>query len=236
VAQDSPELIKVLDNGYVRLVDHMGSDLTPVNAARVSFAKESKSLTNKDIKLINYLATHEHTSPFRHAFVSFEVHAPLMVARQWWKHVVGSDHTMEAWNESSRRYVTEDPEFYVPTEWRAAPDNKKQGSGEVLGKTLSVQLTQALMEHIELSEALYEGALEEGVCAEQARLFLPAYGMYVRWYWSGSLQAVAHFLNLRLDGHAQKEIQEYAQAVYDLVYPLFPVSIQALCQEVVVND
>lgn len=109
--------VKVLDEGYVRLVDHMGSDLTVVNAARVSYAKESSQLSERDIKLIKFLAGEGHTSPFRHAIAQFEVYAPLMVARQWWKYVVGSAHyegtgdSLDAWNESSRRYITEEPVF-----------------------------------------------------------------------------------------------------------------------------
>jgi thymidylate synthase (FAD) len=123
--------IAVLDNGYVRLVDVMGSDLSVANAARASFAKESSQMSTDDARLINFLARENHMSPFRHAFATFEFKAPLLVARQHWKYVVGADHTMDSWNESSRRYVTMDPEFYIPKldEWRLAPDNKKQGSG-----------------------------------------------------------------------------------------------------------
>ena len=125
----------VLDKGYVRLVNHLGSDLTVVNAARVSYQKESFELNQNDEKLISFLAKNDHTSPFRHAMLQFEVYAPLMVARQWWKYIIGSSHmegigdTMNGWNESSRRYVTEEPVFYVPSEneWRSMPDNKKQG-------------------------------------------------------------------------------------------------------------
>src|SRR5690625_4627941 len=125
----------VLDKGYVRLVDVMGSDLTVVNAARVSFDRESKELNDKDINLIKFLAREGHTSPFRHASLQFEVYAPLMVARQWFKHIVGSDHTMDAWNESSRRYITENEEFYIPDpyEWRSYPRDVKQGSGAPIG-------------------------------------------------------------------------------------------------------
>lgn len=222
--------VDVLDNkGYVRLVDIMGSDLTVVNSARVSYDKASAELTEKDIRLIKFLAKHGHTSPFRHAMAQFEIYAPLMVARQHWKYVVGSDHTMDAWNESSRRYVTEEPTFYIPRqgEWRSAPENSKQGSGDPL-PTDDGQWTALLMEYIEEGVALYEQAIKDGICAEQARLFLPAYGMYVRYYWTASLQSVAHFLNQRLGHDAQKEIQEYARAVYELVKPHFPVSIEEL--------
>jgi thymidylate synthase (FAD) len=220
----------VLDKGYVRLVDVMGSDLTVVNSARVSYSKESKELSERDIKLIKFLAREGHTSPFRHASLQFEVYAPLMIARQWFKYIVGSDHTMDAWNESSRRYITEEPQFYVPQlrQWRSSPENSKQGSGKPVSDRLSINYTHQLNKHIDESERLYHAALEEGICAEQARLFLPAYGMYVRWYWTASLQSVAHLLNQRLTHDAQKEFQEYAQAVFELAKPHFPVSLKEL--------
>ncbi|MGG4049530.1 FAD-dependent thymidylate synthase [Paenibacillus favisporus] len=228
--------IEVLDQGYVRLVNHMGSDLTVVNAARVSYAKQSLELSDRDVRLIKFLAREGHTSPFRHAIVQYEVYAPLMVARQWWKYVVGSAHyegtgdSLEAWNESSRRYITEDPAFYIPKagEWRSQPENSKQGSGGEVNWELGVKHTQELMDYVELGISKYEAALADGICAEQARLFLPAYGMYVRWYWTASVQSVAHFLSQRLEHDAQKEIQEYAKAVLELIKPLFPVSLGEL--------
>jgi thymidylate synthase (FAD) len=224
---------QVLDKGYVRLVDVLGNDLTPVNAARVSYDKESSELSDKDERLLKFLAREGHTSPFRHAMLQFEVYAPLMVARQWWKYVVGSDHTMEAWNESSRRYVTEQPEFYIPhaSEWRMKPENSKQGSGEayyIQDSVGAVKATEGLKDLIKKSLQAYERALELGICAEQARLFLPAYGLYVRWYWTASLAGVAHFLNQRLEHDAQKEIQDYAKAVKYLAESKFPVSLKEL--------
>lgn len=225
--------IDVLDHGYVRLVDHMGSDLTVVNAARVSFEKQSFELSDADRRLIAFLASNDHTSPFRHATLQFEVYAPLMVTRQWWKYIVGGDHVMDAWNESSRRYVTEEPEFYTPwpDEWREAPSNRKQGSGGTVYCELGLKATERLIETVDKGVANYQWALDNGVCAEQARLFLPAYALYVRWYWTSSLQGVAHFLNQRLDEHAQFEIRQYAQAVYKLAKPLFPTSIEELVGE-----
>ncbi|WP_339273777.1 FAD-dependent thymidylate synthase [Paenibacillus sp. FSL W8-0426] len=228
--------INVLDNGYVRLVDAMGTDLTPVNAARVSYAKESHELTERDIRLIKFLARENHTSPFRHAIAQFEVYAPLMVARQWWKYIVGSAHqegtgdSLDAWNESSRRYITEEPAFYEPTpdEWRSAPENSKQGSGEVVRWAIGEEAMYRLSQTIERGLDHYEWALANGICAEQARLFLPAYGMYVRWYWTASLQSVAHFLAQRLEHDAQAEIQAYAKAVLTLIEARFPVSIGEL--------
>ncbi|SMF79610.1 thymidylate synthase (FAD) [Paenibacillus uliginis N3/975] len=230
--------LNVLDKGYVRLVNHMGSDLTVVNAARVSYAKESDELNEKDIKLIKFLAREGHTSPFRHVLVQFEIYAPLMVARQWWKYVIGSAHfegtgdSFEAWNESSRRYITEEPTFYIPAsgEWRSKPENSKQGSGEILDETVGMKLTSELLEYIDSGIQKYEAALNNGVCAEQARLFLPAYGMYVRWYWTASLQSVCHFLNQRLEHDAQKEIQDYAKAILELIKPLYPHSIDELIE------
>src|SRR5690606_39915056 len=121
----------------------MGNDLTVANAARVSYDKESNEMSAKDERLIKFLAREGHTSPFRHASAQFEVYAPLMVARQWWKYVVGSDHVMDAWNESSRRYITEEPAFYVPAvdERRSAPEHSKQGSGEPVERTIGQDLT-----------------------------------------------------------------------------------------------
>lgn len=222
--------IQCLDKGYVILHDVMGSDLTVVNAARCSYDKKSEELTEKDNRLIKFLAKHGHTSPFRHATLQFEVYAPLMVARQHWKYVVGSDHTMDAWNESSRRYVTEEPTFYIPqaNEWRSAPENSKQGSGKPVSENLGAYFTEELLNYIEQGEELYRQALASEICAEQARLFLPAYGMYVRYYWTASLQSVAHFLNQRLSHDAQAEITEYAKAIYELASEKFPVSIGEL--------
>lgn len=223
-------IIKVLDKGYVRLVDVMGSDLSVVNAARASFAKESLELSVQDGRLLEFLVRENHMSPFRHAFMTFEVKSPLLVARQHWKYVVGSDHTMDSWNESSRRYITMDPEFYIPQkeEWRLSPDNKKQGSGGPVDPWTGSLLTQQLMDYVDQGEALYNMAMENGVAAEQARLFLPAYGMYVVYRWSCSLQSVALFLNQRLAEDSQKEIQEYAKAIRLLSLESFPVSIDLL--------
>lgn len=227
--------IAVGDKGYVLLKDWMGTDLSPVNDAKVSFDKESKELGPKEKRLIHYLAKNQHTSPFRHSVLKFEVYAPLMVARQWWKHIIGSEHgegfdRMTAWNESSRRYITEEPAFMVPNahEWRSTPPHRKQGSGDPLSVDIGGKYSEALQEHIKQSLRIYEEALKDNVCPEQARLFLPAYGMYVRWVWTGSLQAVAHFLNLRLAEDAQKEIRDYAQAVKTLAMSKFPVSLEAL--------
>ena len=226
-------MIKVLDKGYVRLVDVMGSDLSVVNSARVSYNKATEVLRPEDEKLIRFLANNDHTSPFRHATLQFEIYAPLMVARQWWKYLIGSSHQdpFTAWNESSRRYVTEEIEFYIPTKdaWRSKPENSKQGSGPNLDEKIGGEALQRLIDQIEYGMKNYDWAIENGVATEQARLFIPsAYGLMVRWYWTASLQGVSHFLNQRTDSHAQYEIQMFADAVKSLASEKFPVSLDAL--------
>lgn len=229
----------------VDLIDHMGTDLDVVNAARVSFDKESEwetyfcspeggdleRLSDKDAKLIAYLAKHNHWSPFSHCYLKFRIKAPIFVARQLQKHVVGL-----AWNEVSRRYVDFTPEFYEPNGWRKRADNVKQGSSEetletvqVWGSTKRVTLGidteyQRLMED---AVSLYEDMLEQGVCPEQARMVLPQ-SMMTEWIWSGSLYAFARVCKLRLDSHAQAETREVAQGIYDHMKTLFPVSTEAL--------
>ena len=207
----------------------MGSDLTVVNTARVSFDKESFDLDQKDEKLINYLVKHKHDSCLRHCVVTFEVYAPLMVARQWYKHSVSSTHwdDQNGWNESSRRYITENEEFYVPDHFSAAPSNKKQGAGDPVDEETNAYWRKKLMRHQADGLYYYNQALDAGIAPEQARLFLPAYGMYVRWRWTGSLNSIMNFLQLRLDGHAQSEIQSYAAAVEQIVAPIYPVTYAA---------
>jgi len=241
--------IECLDKGYVALVDSMGTDLSAVNAARASYDKASDEFSGRDQKLLNFLVREKHMSVFRHASMTFEVYAPLMVARQWFKYAVASSHLedQQGWNESSRRYITEEPAFYVPgaEEWRSKPENSKQGSGTPLesGNDISDWMwselgegkleygrgwTEELEDHVARGEKLYEEAMANGVCAEQARLFLPAYGMYVRWRWTTSLATVMHFLAERLEHDAQLEIQEYAKAVLELTRNTFPRTIEAV--------
>lgn len=224
--------IDVLDDGYVRLVDYMGNDISAVNAARVSYDKEVEELSDKDKRLLSFLAREEHTSPFRHAVVSFEVYAPLFVARQWWKYAVGSTHVddQNGWNESSRRYITEDEQFYVPlsNQWRSKPENSKQGSGEPVDEELGQFYFAQLINTIDSGTALYHKAIDDGIAPEQARLFLPAYGMYVRWRWTASLQSVVHFISQRIEHDAQYEIQQYAIAVRDLTKRVFPDTMDAM--------
>ena len=227
---------QVLDKGYVRLVNSWGSELDIVNSARVSYDKESKlredgSLTLNDQKLLNFLIEHKHDSTLRHAGFTFEVYAPLMIARQWYKHAVSSTHVEDqlGWNESSRRYITENEEFYIPKgdQWRSKPENSKQGSGEPLSSDIGGWFTNKLWDTIENGKGLYDKAMAAGIAPEQARLFLPAYGMYVRWRWTVSLNAVLHFLSLRLGDGAQSEIADYAEVVNSLVKEKFPSTVDA---------
>lgn len=218
--------INVLDKGYVRILPGWITgygDIEIVNDARTSFNKEVSSLKEEDYRLIRYLGKHEHTSCFRGTTCKIEVYAPLMVARQWWKYIVGSHHDEEKlqdsltnWNESSRRYITEEVEYYTPelNQWRSVPESRKQGSGSPLPDTEGQQWTDLLLARQMQSFDDYERCIEAGICPEQARLFLLAYGMYVRWRWTASLQTVCHFINQRVENSAQVEIQEYAKAVY----------------------
>lgn len=364
-------MVPVLDQGYVRLIDHMGSDLSTVNAARASYAKEVSEMSQADARLISFLMREGHFSTLRHAFVTFEVKAPLMIARQWWKYVVGSAHTdpMTGWNESclpgdqmlmttegqmpvevyyemftshpitcpelfyfdgteglvsqkaknvwipaakadlytiitedghtitatanhrfpvegigdlellmidvgdalyvddggeavtsrvidvfkvdrhetvydiemdgqpyfiangiqthnSRRYITSDEEFYhiKSNEWRSKPENSKQGSGDLIDPFTGAFFSEAFNEWAENGNRIYKSALDAGICPEQARVFLPAYSLYVTWRWSCSLQGLIHFLHQRLADDAQVEIQKYALAVHRLSQPLYPVT------------
>lgn len=224
--------INILDKGYVRLVDTLGTDLSVVNAARVSYDKESQKMSESDNKLLKFLWENDHTSPFRHAALTFEVYVPLMVARQHWKYVIASSHIddLSGWNESSRRYITEKEEFYIPsiTEWRLAPENSKQGSGGAMEGSWTAFFTEELKNYIDAGTELYQKALNKGMAPEMARLFLPAYGMYVRYRWTASLHAVMNFLQQRLEHDAQKEIQDLAIAVREITKNSFPESLKLL--------
>ena len=225
------KLISVLDHGYIKLVNNMGSDLDVVNSARVSFDKEVNHLSDKDINLISFLIKEKHDSCLRHCVATFEIYAPLMVARQAWKHVVGvtSIDDQLGWNESSRRYITEKEQFYIPTvaQWRSAPENRKQGSGGSVHTDVGAKCLQRLRASVERGIKDYEDALKDGVAPEQARLLLPAYAMYVRWRWTASLNALLHFVSLRDKDDAQYEIREYAKAVNKILHQLYPNTTQA---------
>ena len=232
---------EVLDNGHVHLVDHMGSDLTVVNAARVSFDNESEwaeddgdewVLNDRDEKLIRYLAKHNHWTPFAHPQITLRIKAPVSIRTQFFKHKQGFVE-----NEISRRYVDETPEFYHP-KWRHRPDgNAKQGSdgwlecidggGETSGGFSTHALYRSYQFHMKSSMNLYQELIESNVAPEQARFCLPQ-AMYTEWFWTGSLAAYARFYKQRIDDHAQWEIQQYADAVGKIINPLFPVSWKEL--------
>ena len=197
----------------------MGNDLSVVNAARVSFAKVHKKFDEKsDTKLINYLAKHNHWSPFGHASMQFHIKAPVFVARQLVKHQIGL-----TWNEVSRRYVDTEVEFYEPTEWRLAAENKKQGSTE---ETVDYNISPA---H-KFAKQCYENMLSLGIAPEMARMVLPQ-SMMTEWYWSGTLYAFARVCNLRCKPDAQKETQNVGWGIDKPARKLFPDSWRALRDE-----
>jgi thymidylate synthase (FAD) len=237
--------VEVLDKGHVDYVDHMGSDLTVCNAARVSFNKESewgldfdaierlkscpynkddvRMLKEKDEKLIRYLAKHNHWTPFAHPQITVRVKAPVSIRTQFFKHKQGFVE-----NEISRRYVSYEPEFYSPT-WRGKPtDGAKQGSEDFVTEKVRTNLYDAICrESYEKALQVYNTLIEQGIAPEQARFVLPQ-GMYTEWYWTGSLAAFARFYKQRKDDHAQWEIREYASAVGKIIEPFFPVSWKCL--------
>ena len=238
----------------VTYIGHMGSDLSVVNAARVSFGKKSewefecdcvtdtscmeigcdcgdphiaRQLSERDTKLIKYLAKHKHMSPFGHAFASFHIKAPIFVARQLVK------HKFLRWNEISRRYVDDEPEFYVPNKWRGRSDDKKQGSSDTVVEFLRMQgfgeqsVHDGSFKHQMHSLDLYRDMVTAGVCPEQARMVLPQSTM-TEWYWSGSLDAFMDMCNLRCKLDTQYETRLVAEYILSEMINLFPVSVEAL--------
>jgi len=210
--------------GFVELLEVFGSDLTVVNAARVSFHKESAEFSQKDTGLINYLAKHNHSSPFFHPQIRFRLKMPIFLAREWFRHTVGF-----ARNEVSRRYVDEPPEIWIPNEFRMRDPNLKQGSKEET-IPLNDHACQVYKHAVDLSLETYNSLLEAKVAPELARAILPQ-SMYTEFIETASLAAYARLCRLRLDPHAQKEIQDYAEAVCKLLEPSFPVSWKALMTE-----
>lgn len=226
----------------VEYIDHMGTDLTVVNAARVSFDKESaweavdhmldastwkagieRRLSDADVKLIAYLAKHNHWSPFAHTSIQLRVKAPIFVARQLVKHQVGG-----VWNEVSRRYVDSEPEFYFPEVWRGRPtDGVKQGSSGVVTHVHGVLVSHGAQYAASTALGTYNQLIDGGVAPEQARMILPQ-NMMTEWYWTGSLMFFARVCAQRLDPHAQAETSEVARQIANIVRPLFPVSWMAL--------
>lgn len=210
----------------VELIGHFGDDQTVANAARVSFHKDASNYTKEqNDKLITYLAKHKHFSPFNHAFLSFRVKAPIFVGRQLVK------HKFLPWNEVSRRYVDDEPEFYFPEYWRKKADNVKQGSSEEEVFFGPPDVYRTPEEAVEHAFKCYKDALRLGVCAEQARMVLPQNTM-TEWVWSGTLGAFCDMLILRLDPHTQAETRIVAKKIYELAEPLFPVSIKARLENV----
>ena len=221
----------------VTYIDHMGSDLSVVNAARVSFGKKSEmdksdqwgppKLKAKDVKLIKYLAKNEHMSPFGHAFASFHVKAPIFVARQLVK------HKFLRWNEISRRYVDDEPEFYEPDTWRGRADDKKQGSFGEVGDVLTRVIVGEnygeydWVDYKWVAKEMYHELKMQGIAPEQARMVLPQSTM-TEWYWSGSLDAFMDMCNLRCKLDTQYETRLVAEYIQSEMVKLFPVSVEAL--------
>jgi len=218
----------------VDLIDHMGSDLSVVNAARVSFDKESSweaipfggptkgVLQDKDIKLIKYLAKHNHWTPFGHGSAQFRIKAPIFVARQLMKHQVGL-----VWNAVSRRYIKTDPDFWSPDYWRQSAEDVKQGSSREAVASPSVinHMFEDAQRHC---EDAYKAMIGSGVCAEQARAILPQ-SLLTEWYWSGTLMAFARVYKLRCSKDAQVETSDVVKPIGDHMEKLFPESWSALC-------
>ena len=220
---------------FCEFVDKMGTDKTVVDAARVSFSKRTQwernipnqgiyELSDRDKKLINYLAEHNHWSPFGHCSISLHIGAPVFVARQLVKHTVGL-----CWNEVSRRYVDHPPEFYSPDTWRGRPVDKKQGSSDetVVWLSREERVGTAVQKAEQHSAELYEEMITAGVSPEQARMVLPQ-SMMTEWYWSGSLYAFARVCNLRCKDDTQEETREIAWMIDEHARKLFPVSWAAL--------
>ena len=204
----------------VELVDHMGSDLTVVNAARVSFGKRKKEFTEGDKKLIAFLAKHGHWSPFGHCSIQFHIKAPVFVARQLVKHQIGL-----TWNEISRRYVDYEPEFYEVDKWRGQPIDKKQGSDGEVEKQGSCAYSKQMVENNAI--IAYKDLLNAGVAPEQARMVLPQ-SLMTEWYWSGSLYAFARVCNLRCAEDSQYETRLIANEIDTQCYQKFPISWKEL--------
>jgi len=229
----------------VELLDHMGDDLAVVNAARVSFSKtseyervndgfremmpagympEAKALNQADTKLINYLAKHDHWTPFAHTALKFRVAAPVPIRTQCFKHKIGMVE-----NEESRRYISTTPEIFIPEFFRSKPVGSiKQGSGEE--HELSDYFLSLYQQTTDQNLKAYQEMLDSGVCPEQARFILPQ-GAIVNWIWTGNLVSFANFYNKRTDSNAQREVQVVAELVGKEVERIFPVSWKALTEK-----
>lgn len=214
----------------IELLSSMGSDLDIVNDARASFDKVSTELDEKDVRLIRYLIQHHHTSPFRGVVFKFKVKAPLFVCRQWWKHVIASNHNDEqlGWNEKSFRYVAIDDaeDFYIPEFFRQQSKNNKQATFGALPEEQNQKALEIYANQCKASYQAYKDLLELGVGREQARgVLVPS--VYTSWVWTVSLQALLHFVGLRKGEGAQQEIHFYAEAIEQLIQPIVPETIKA---------
>lgn len=213
----------------LRLLDYMGSSIDIVNDARQSFDAESPDFTARDQKLLNYLVAHKHTSPFRGVVFKWQVKAPLFVARQWWKHVIGGTYANDqlGWNEKSFRYcVADTEEFYVPANFRQQSKSNKQASGEPVSPVEQSAAEAAYTDALFACEMAYRSLIEAGVCKEQARGILPVC-TYTSFVWTCSLQALLHFLSLRMPADAQWEIRAYADTMARIAESIVPEAFDA---------
>ena len=218
---------KVLDKGFIEVIDSLGNDLTVVNSARVSFGKRKSTWSASDRRLCKYLAKHKHYSPFRHLQVQFHVKAPEFVMRQWYKHVVGIETTSNsstkdhAWNEISGRYVPVE-EFYIPEIWRKQSEDNKQASEGVLESENNSRAKHYYDNALSTTVSMYNRLINDlGVAKEQARVILPL-SQYTEVYWTASFQAIMNFIELRNEKTSQIEIQEYAKSLLECMHDTFP--------------
>jgi thymidylate synthase (FAD) len=216
----------------LRLLDSMGNSLSVVNDARQSFAAESPEWTERDGKLLRYLAKHHHTSPFRGVVFTWAVKAPLFIARQWWKHTIASTYVDDqlGWNEKSFRYCSaEEAEFYIPMEFLQQSEDNRQASAGPLDSREQVLALMQYSQAVEACKQAYEGLLLTGVSKEQARAVLPS-ALYTSFVWTCSLQALFHFISLRVGHGAQGEIVAYAKALLELGRPVAPEAFDAFAE------
>ena len=217
---------EVLDKGFVEVIDSLGTDLTVVNSARVSFGKRHTKYTKGDTHLVKYLAKYKHFSPFRHMMVQFHIKAPEFVMRQWYKHVVGIETTSSsstkdhAWNEISGRY-TPVTDYYIPEVWRKQSQDNKQASEGELNDLQQKRMTHLYERYLLDVERVYETMVQTGMAKEQARVVLPL-SQYTEVYWTASFQAIMNFIDLRDEKTAQWEIQQYAKVMKDMMFDIYP--------------
>ena len=221
---------QVLDKGFVEVIDTLGSDLTVVNSARVSFGKRKEVYDKSDRALVKFLAKHKHFSPFRHMMVQFHLKAPEFVMRQWYKHVVGIETTSSyptkdhAWNEISGRY-TPVSDYYIPEVWRKQSQDNKQASEGELDDLHQKRMRHLYDRYLLEVERVYETMVQTGMAKEQARIVLPL-SQYTEVYWTASFQAIMNFIDLRDEKTAQWEIQQYAKVIKEMMYDIYPETVK----------